>query len=376
MITQPTDIPSGNNIEVSGSIHESLVPDVTQSHISNQASTCDPGEGMLTKSMAAKLTVASTSECLFANFLSKIEPKKVSEALNTKMRMMHVFRNKKDEHVTTTKNKARLVAQGYSQEEGINYDETFAPVARMEAIKIFLAFATYMNFKVYQMDVKSAFLNGKLKEEVYVKQPPSFESSEFPDYVCKLDKALYGLKQAPKACDIIFNGDLQEEAAPAGEQPGPLTPKTAKQLATKRNQERVYAAPVSKEDINQKFLRSHPPSWRQIALIMRNKLDIDQTDIDDLYNNLKTTSHPLDNEDLQQIDQDDLEELDIRWQVAMLTVRLSAYNYHMKGHFAKECKSGRNQGKRSYGDNGRRNATINEPSSQALVAQDDLGGYD
>ncbi|GKE18081.1 retrovirus-related pol polyprotein from transposon TNT 1-94 [Tanacetum coccineum] len=110
-----------------------------------------------------------------------------------------LFRNKKDEHGTTTKNKTRLVAQGYSQEEGINYDETFALVARLEAIMIFLVFATYMNFKVYQMDVKSAFLNGKLKEEVYVKQPLGFESSEFPDYVCKLNKALYGLKQAPKA---------------------------------------------------------------------------------------------------------------------------------------------------------------------------------
>nr|GEV67131.1 hypothetical protein [Tanacetum cinerariifolium] len=112
-----------------------------------------------------------------------------------------VFRNKKDKHGITTKNKARLVAQG-SQEEEIDYDETFAPVARMEAIKIFLAFATYMNFKVYQMDVKGAFLNGKLKEEVYVKQPPGFESSEFLDYVCKLDKALYGLKQAPKAWEF------------------------------------------------------------------------------------------------------------------------------------------------------------------------------
>ncbi|GJZ14246.1 ribonuclease H-like domain-containing protein [Tanacetum coccineum] len=88
----------------------------------------------------------------------------------------------------------------------------------------------------------------------------------------------------------------------------------------------------------------------------------------------QTTSPPLDNEDLQQIDQDDLEELDIRWQVAMLTVR--CYNCHKKGHFAKECKSGRNQGKRSYGDNGRRNTTTNESSSQALVAQDGLGGYD
>ncbi|GJU61818.1 retrovirus-related pol polyprotein from transposon TNT 1-94 [Tanacetum coccineum] len=110
-----------------------------------------------------------------------------------------VFRNKKDKHGITTKNKARLVTQGYSQEERIDYDETFAPVARMEAIRIFLSFATYMNFKVYQMDVKSDSLNGKLKEEVYVKQPPDFESSEFPNYACKLDKALYGLKQAPRA---------------------------------------------------------------------------------------------------------------------------------------------------------------------------------
>nr|GEV20394.1 retrovirus-related Pol polyprotein from transposon TNT 1-94 [Tanacetum cinerariifolium]GEX13435.1 retrovirus-related Pol polyprotein from transposon TNT 1-94 [Tanacetum cinerariifolium] len=113
------------------------------------------------------------------------------------------LRNKKDEHGTTTKNKARLVTQVYSQEEEFDYDETFAPIARMEAIKIFLAFATYMNFKVYQMDVKSAFLNGKLKEEFYVKQPPGFESSEFPDYVCKLNKALYGLKQAPRACSLV-----------------------------------------------------------------------------------------------------------------------------------------------------------------------------
>ncbi|GJS21282.1 retrovirus-related pol polyprotein from transposon TNT 1-94, partial [Tanacetum coccineum] len=113
-----------------------------------------------------------------------------------------VFRNKKDELGTVIRNKARLVAQSFSQEEGIDYDETFAPVARMEAIRIFLAFATYMNFKVYQMDVKSAFLNGKLKE-VYVKQPLGFESSEFPDYVCKIDKALYGLKQTPRACSSV-----------------------------------------------------------------------------------------------------------------------------------------------------------------------------
>ncbi|GJX81460.1 retrovirus-related pol polyprotein from transposon TNT 1-94 [Tanacetum coccineum] len=130
----------------------------------------NPGAGMLTRAMAKQLCAASAHECLFADFLSEEEPKK-----------------------------ARLVAQGYNQQEGIDYDETFAPVARLEAIRIFLAFATYMNIIVYQMDVKSAFLNGKLKEEVYVKQLPGFKSNEFPNHVCKLDKALYGLKQDPRA---------------------------------------------------------------------------------------------------------------------------------------------------------------------------------
>ncbi|GJX86896.1 putative ribonuclease H-like domain-containing protein [Tanacetum coccineum] len=232
----------------------------------------------------------------------------------------------------------------------------------------------------------------------------------------------------------------------------------------------VHGAPISKEDINQKFLRSLPSSWNQIALIMRNKPDIDEIDIDDLYNNLRvyedelkrslgsnsasqnlaflsskntggtnevstasgdfgvsiagginqvpstpcahdvaysflaqpTTSPQLENEDFQQMDGDDLEELDLRWQVAMLTVRvkkfiqrtgrnldfkekrpvsldkskIECYNYHRKGHFARECRSGRNQGRRSYGDNGRSNAPTTESSSQALVAQDGLGGYD
>nr|GEW71650.1 putative ribonuclease H-like domain-containing protein [Tanacetum cinerariifolium] len=212
MITQPTDIPLGNNTKVSRPITEPLVPDVTQSCVLNQASTSshpapqdrwsrdqhielvniigNPGKGMLTRSMASKLIVALASECLFADFISEIKPKKVSEALKhpgwvdamqeelnrfyrnkvwTLVPLPYgkiaigskwVFRNKKDEHGTATKNKARLVAQGYNQEEGIDYDETFSPVARMEAIRIFLVFATYMNFKVYQIDVKSAFLNG------------------------------------------------------------------------------------------------------------------------------------------------------------------------------------------------------------------------
>ncbi|GJV31738.1 retrovirus-related pol polyprotein from transposon TNT 1-94 [Tanacetum coccineum] len=92
-----------------------------------------------------------------------------------------------------------LVAQRYIQEEWIDYNETFAPVARLEAIRIFLAYVAYKRFLVYQMDLKSAFLNRKLTQEVYVQQPPNFESSEFTNYVRKVDKALYALKQVPRA---------------------------------------------------------------------------------------------------------------------------------------------------------------------------------
>jgi hypothetical protein len=110
-----------------------------------------------------------------------------------------VFKNKQSEDGLIVRNKARLVAQGYCQKEGIDYEETFAPVARLEAIRILLAFAASKGFKLFQMDVKSAFLNGYIEEEVYVRQPPGFESSKFPNHVFKLQKALYGLKQAPRA---------------------------------------------------------------------------------------------------------------------------------------------------------------------------------
>ncbi|GKA10674.1 ribonuclease H-like domain-containing protein [Tanacetum coccineum] len=340
-------------------------------------------------------------------------------------------------------------------------------------------------------------------------------SMRMRQYICHTDHNLW---------DVIVNGDLEEEPVPTtGETPAPPAPKTAKQLAARRNQERVksilllaipdeyllkfhnvadakslweaiklrfggnveskkmqknklisqlevHGTPISKKDINQKFLKRLPSSWNQIALIMRNKPDIDEIDIDDLYNNLRvyedelkrssgsnsasqnlaflssentgsinevstasgdfgvstagginqvpstpcahdiaysflaqpTTSPQLENEDFQQMDGDDLEELDLRWQVAMLTVRvkkfiqrtgrnmdfkekrhvsldkskIECYNCHRKGHFARECRSGRSQGRRSYGDNGRSNAPTNESSSHALVAQDGLGGYD
>ncbi|GJT67102.1 retrovirus-related pol polyprotein from transposon TNT 1-94 [Tanacetum coccineum] len=125
------------------------------------------GTRMLTREMAKELSDASTHECLFIDFFLKKNLKRSLKHLNI------LDRNKRDEAGIVIKNKAKLVAQVYRQEEGIDYDETFAPVARLEAIRIFLAFSTYMNFIVYQMDVKSAFLNGKLKEEIYVQQPPA-----------------------------------------------------------------------------------------------------------------------------------------------------------------------------------------------------------
>ncbi|GJX31246.1 ribonuclease H-like domain-containing protein [Tanacetum coccineum] len=176
--------------------------------------------------------------CLFACFLSQIEPKKISEALEDEswvdamqeellqfkiqevwilvdlpyrkkaIGTKWVYRNKKDERGVVVRNKARLVAQGYRQEEGIDYDEVFAHVARIEAIRIFLAFASYMGFIVYQMDVKSAFLYGTIDEEVYVSQPLGFVDPKFPKKVYKVVKALYGLHQAPRACQDKYVAEI------------------------------------------------------------------------------------------------------------------------------------------------------------------------
>nr|GEU50042.1 hypothetical protein [Tanacetum cinerariifolium] len=168
--------------------------------------------------------------CMFACFLSQEEPKRVHQALKGpswieamqekllqfKMQKVWVLvdlpkgkraigskwvlRNKKDERVIVIRNKARLVVQGHTQEEGIDYDEVFSPVARIEAIWLFLAYASFIGFMVYQMDVKSAFLYGTIEEEVYVCQPSGFEDPNYPDKVYKVVKALYGLHQAPGAC--------------------------------------------------------------------------------------------------------------------------------------------------------------------------------
>ncbi|GKF18747.1 putative ribonuclease H-like domain-containing protein, partial [Tanacetum coccineum] len=168
--------------------------------------------------------------CLLACFLSQEEPTNISQAIQDESWVeamqeellqfkLHkvwilvdfpsgkkaigtkwVFKNKRDERSIVVKNKARLVSQGFRQEEGIDYDEVFSPVARIEAIRLFLAFASYMGFTIYQMDVKSAFLYGTIEEEVYVHQPSGFVDPGHPNKVYKVIKALHGLHQSPKAC--------------------------------------------------------------------------------------------------------------------------------------------------------------------------------
>ncbi|GJZ58286.1 retrovirus-related pol polyprotein from transposon TNT 1-94 [Tanacetum coccineum] len=133
---------------------------------------------------ASKITKSPTTN---------VETSNVTEALKD------IFKNKKDESSLVIQNKERLVAVGYCQQEGIDYDETFVPVAQIEAIRLFLAYAAHKDFTVFQMDAKTAFLNGILKEEVYVGQPSGFVSKQYPDHVYALDKALYGLKQAHRA---------------------------------------------------------------------------------------------------------------------------------------------------------------------------------
>ncbi|GJU26954.1 ribonuclease H-like domain-containing protein [Tanacetum coccineum] len=209
--------------------------------------------------------------CLFACFLSQEEPKTISQALKDeswveamqeellqfKLQQVWilvdlpfgkkaigtkwVFRNKRDERSIVVKNKARLVAQGHRQEEGIDYDEVFAPVARIEAIRLFLAFASYMGFLVYQMDVKSAFLYGTIEEEVYVHQPPGFVDPAHPNKVYKVVKALYGLHQAPRAWYETLSSFLLENGFRRGT--------IDKTLFIKKNKSDIMLVQVYVDDI-------------------------------------------------------------------------------------------------------------------------------
>ncbi|GKC58722.1 gag-pol polyprotein [Tanacetum coccineum] len=167
--------------------------------------------------------------CMFALTVSTVEPKTIKEAMadsawieamqeelhqfdrlqvwelvdkpfgKTVIKLKWLWKNKKDEDQTVIRNKTRLVAKGYAQEEGIDFEESFSPVARLEAVRIFVTYAAHKFFLIYQMDVKTTFLNGPLKEEVYVAQPDGFVDLDHPEKVYHIRKALYGLKQAPRA---------------------------------------------------------------------------------------------------------------------------------------------------------------------------------
>nr|GEU90368.1 ribonuclease H-like domain, reverse transcriptase, RNA-dependent DNA polymerase [Tanacetum cinerariifolium] len=227
---------------------DSKIPDLEDN--AKLRCTGDPQSVVQTKGMAKKSSEAHAfvsyihkkrrtnhkdyENYLFACFLSQMEPKKVAQALDDEswveamqdellqfslqnvwrlvdlpyvkkaIRTKWVYRNKKDERGIVVRNKARLVAQGHIQKERIDYNEVFALVARIEAIRIFLAFASFMRFIVYQMDVKSAFLYDTIEEEVYVSQPHGFLDPQFPNKVYKVEKALYGLHQAPRACYMLM----------------------------------------------------------------------------------------------------------------------------------------------------------------------------
>jgi hypothetical protein len=247
--------------------------------------------GDIHKEVTTRFRVAHFCEHYF--FVSSIEPYRIEDALRdpdwvvamqeelinfTRNEVWHlvprpnqnvvgtkwVFRNKQDEHGMVIRNKARLVAKGYSQVEDLDFDETYAPVARLESIRILLAYATYHGFKLYQMDVKSAFLNGPIKEEVYVEQPPGFEDSEYLNHVFKPSKALYGLKQAPRAWYeclrdfLITNGFKVRKVDPT--------------LFTKTITKDLFICQIYVDDII--FGSTNKPSCEEFSRIMIQKFEM------------------------------------------------------------------------------------------------------
>ncbi|GJU66327.1 retrovirus-related pol polyprotein from transposon TNT 1-94 [Tanacetum coccineum] len=163
-----------------------------------------------------------------------------------------------------TKTRARLVAKGYKQEEGIDFEESFAPVARLEAVRMFIAFAAHRNITIFQMDVKTAFLNGPLKEEVYVSQPEGFIDSEFPNHVYRLKKALYGLKQAPRAWYDKLSSFLIEH----GFNKGIIDPT----LFTRRHGGDILLVQVYVDDII--FGSTNPDFSKRFANLMKNNFEM------------------------------------------------------------------------------------------------------
>ncbi|GJZ74546.1 retrovirus-related pol polyprotein from transposon TNT 1-94 [Tanacetum coccineum] len=241
-----------------------------------------------------------------------------------------LWKNKCDAENIVVRNKTRLVAKGYKQEECIDFEESFAHVARLKVVRMFIAYVAHKNIAIFQIDVKMAFLNGPLKEEVYVSQPEGFIDPEFQNYVYRLKKALYGLKQAPRAWLKAYYTKMSEAE--------PIPPTSS-----------VTAL--------------------RIPMIKKGEYDLWSMKMRYIY------GYNSYDEDLLQIDEDAMEEIDIRWQVAMITARIrkfmrktgrpidlkpkngitfdkskiECFNCQKLGHFAWECRFAKYQENRANG---------------------------
>nr|GEV75091.1 hypothetical protein [Tanacetum cinerariifolium] len=197
-----------------------------------------------------------------------------------------VLKNKKDKRGIVIRNKARLVAQWHTQEEGIDYDEVFVPVARIEAIRLFLAYALFIGFTVYQIDVKSAFLYGTIDEEVYMVQPPGFQDPEFPARVYKVEKAMYGLHQAPRA----WYGTLSKYLLTNGFQRGTID----QTLFIKRKRGDFILVQVYVDDII--FGSSNPQLSREFEALMHEKFQMSAMDELNFFLDVRSSNTPMDKE--------------------------------------------------------------------------------